>query len=315
MGPHLSQLCALLVEGFHRIVLQPIIDGRRRECMPFVGLLFIGFMLTKSGPKALEYSVRFGDPEIRTLLPFMDAELAKVMLACPEGWLDAVTISAYPKCAAAVVTAAGGYPVPHVRGDTITLRDPPDDNILFHAGTKGPTATKRHDDKQHALQPLSTHGAHSLTPLATHPSESLTTSGGRVITATSKADTLEAAVSQAYKGMSTMHIDNIYFRKDIGKRGRRDQLASEMLANSGGLTYASAGVSIDSGNNFVKRIKPLVASTARPGPSAGDRRVWWRVSFDPVEAGYISPPTLIEGTDGVGTKLEIAHAIGKHDTI
>ena len=280
MGPYLSQLCALLVEGIHRIVLQPIINDRKKGCMPFVGLLFIGFMLTKSGPKALEYSVRFGDPEIRTLLPFMDArgaELAEVMLACPEGWLDAVTIRAYPTCAAAVVTAAGGYPGPRFRSDTITLRDPPDDNILFHAGTKGSTATKRHDDKQHALQPLSTHGAHSLTPLATHLSESLTTSGGRVITATSKADTLEAAVSQAYKGMSTMHIDNISFRKDIGKRGLRDQLASEMLANSGGLTYASAGVSIDSGNSLVKRIKPLVASTARPGPSAGDRRVWWRV--------------------------------------
>ncbi|KAL9075142.1 MAG: hypothetical protein Q9161_001828 [Pseudevernia consocians] len=223
----------------------------------------------------------------------MDAELAEVMLACPEGWLDAVTISAYPKCAAAVVTAAGGYPGPRVRGDTITLRDPPDDNILFHAGTKGPTATKRHDDKQHALQPLSTHGAHSLTPLATHPSESLTTSGGRVITATSKADTLEAAVSQAYKGMSTMHLDNIYFRKDIGKRGLRDQLASEMLANSGGLTYASAG----------RGRAPQLEIGAFGG------------AFVPVEAGYTSPPTLIEGTDGVGTKLEIAHAIGKHDTI
>ncbi len=304
---------AQLVEEIHRTVLQPTIDGMRRERMPFVGLLFTGFMLTKDGPKVLEYNVRFGDPETQTLLPLMDADLAEVMVACTEGWLDAVTIRAYPKFAATVVVAAGGYPGPYVRGDTITLGDPPDDTFIFHAGTKGPITTKIHSEGHSALQPLSTHGAHSHAPLGIRSSESLTTSGGRVIAATSIADTLEAAISQAYKGISTIHFDSMHFRKDIGKRGLRDQLASEKLTNGGGLTYASAGVSIDSGNNLVKRIKPLVASTARPGASA--EIGGFGGAFDLVAAGYTSPPTLIEGTDGVGTKLKIAHAIGKHDTI
>ena len=298
---------AQLVEEIHETVLQPTIDGMRRERMPFVGLLFTGFMLTKNGPKVLEYNVRFGDPETQTLLPLMDADLAEVMVACTEGWLDAVTIRAFPKFAATVVAAAGGYPGPYVRGDTITLDDPPDDTFIFHAGTQAITLLNNRDDGQPALQPLGTHSAHSHAPHTSRPSERLTTSGGRVIAATSTADNLEAAISQAYMGISTIHFDNMYFRKDIGNRGLRDQLASKKL------TYASAGVSIDSGNSLVKRIKPLVASTARPGASA--EIGGFGGAFDLAEAGYTSPPILIEGTDGVGTKLKIAHAMGIHDTI
>ena len=79
------------------------------------------------------------------------------------------------------------------------------------------------------------------------------------------------------------------------------------------MTYASAGVSIESGNSFVKRIKPLVASTARPGASAelGD----FGGVFDLYEAGYTTTPKMVSGIDGVGTKLKIAQAVGKHDTI
>lgn len=134
-----------------------------------------------------------------------------------------------------------------------------------------------------------------------------------MIAATSTADTLIAPISQAYKGISTVHFDNMYFRKDFGTRSLRDEPASTKLAKGGGLTYASAGVSIDSGNSLVKRIKHLVASTARPGASA--EIGGFGGALDLVEAGYTSPPILIEGTDGVGIKLQIAHAIGKHDTI
>lgn len=72
---------AQLVEEIHRTVLQPTIDGVRRERMSFVGLLFTAFMLTKNGPKVLEYNVRFGDAEPQTLLPLMDADLAEFKVA------------------------------------------------------------------------------------------------------------------------------------------------------------------------------------------------------------------------------------------
>lgn len=110
--------------------------------MPFEGLLFTGLMLTKNGPKVLEYNVRFGDPETQTLLPLIDADLAEVMIACTEGWLDAVTTRAYPNFAATVVAAAGGYPGPYVRGDTMTLKEPPDDTLYFMREQRGPPSRK-----------------------------------------------------------------------------------------------------------------------------------------------------------------------------
>ena len=105
----------------------------------------------------------------------------------------------------------------------------------------------------------------------------------------------------------------MHFRRDIGKRSLRPESKSAKPANGAGLTYESAGVSISAGNSLVKRITPLVASTARPGASAeigGFGGV-----FDLYEAGYKTTPNLVTGTDGVGTKLKIAQAIGKHDTI
>lgn len=170
----------------------------------FVGLLFTGIMVTKTGPKVLEYNVRFGDPECQTLLPLLsaDTDLAEIMVACTESALDTVSIKIEEKYAATVVAAAGGYPGSYPRGDTITLGDSsvltlnqgdkasnrhhvaPSDNVIFHAGT---TLSK----------------------------DTLRTSGGRVIAATSTAATLEAAISEAYRLMSTIHFPNMHYRSKL----------------------------------------------------------------------------------------------------
>lgn len=146
-------------------------------------------MITKSGPKTLEYNVRFGDPETQTLLPLMrsDCDLAEIMVACTEHWLDAIEIKVESKFSATVVAAAGGYPGPYARGDKMTLETPPSDTFIFHART-------------------------SLAD------GSLKTSGGRVIAATSTAPTLEEAVKRAYAGISSISFNNMYYRKDIGHR-------------------------------------------------------------------------------------------------
>jgi len=297
-----------LVEEVHRTILQPTIDCMRKEKMPFVGMLFTGIMITKDGPKTLEYNVRFGDPETQTLLPLMDGDLAEVMVACTEGWLDSVNLGHYPLFSTTVVAAAAGYPGKYVvTGETVTLEPPPTDTHIFHAGTKAPAASKGQNTEEPALQPL--YGAHTHV----RASHDLTTCGGRVIAATSTAGTLEAAVSQAYKGMSTIRFNGMQFRKDIAHRALGPGSDSKVVTNGTGLTYASAGVSIAHGNSLVQRIKPLVASTARPGASA--EIGGFGGAFDLVEAGYTSPPTIIGGMDGVGTKLNIAHAMNKHDTI
>ncbi|KAA6407193.1 MAG: bifunctional purine biosynthetic Ade1 [Lasallia pustulata] len=277
-----------LIEEVHRTILQPTVDGMRKEGFPFVGILFTGLMINKSGPKTLEYNVRFGDPETQTLLPLLssDCDLAEIMVACTEHWLDAIEIKTEPKFSATVVAAAGGYPGPYVRGDEIMLETPPSDTMIFHAGT-------------------------SLTD------GSLKTSGGRVIATTCTAATLEEAVKGAYTGISSISFSNMYYRKDIGHRAFEKPSSSKTTTASTDtetpLTYAAAGVSITAGNSLVSQIKAIVLSTARPGTDAAIGG--FGGLFDLSLAGYTSPPTLIGAIDGVGTKLKIAHAVNKHNTV
>ena len=279
---------AALVEEIHRTVLQPTVDAmRRHEKTPFVGLLFTGFMITKDGPKTLEYNVRFGDPETQTLLPLMsmDTDLAEVMLACVEGRLDSVDIKVKPESSATVVAAAGGYPGSYRKGETISInpsRKAGETDYIFHAGT-------------------------SLSD------DTLKTAGGRVIAATSTADSLEQALAQAYSVMASIDWPGKHHRTDIGHRALEHVSQPSPFPTGAGMTYAGAGVSISSGNELVDRIKPLVKSTARRGASA--ELGGFGGGFDLYEAGFSEPPRLVTGTDGVGTKLKIAQAVGKHDTI
>ncbi|MCJ1286530.1 hypothetical protein MMC26_005876 [Xylographa opegraphella] len=278
-----------LVQEIHRTIIQPTIDGMRKERMPFVGLLFTGLMITRTGPKVLEYNVRFGDPETQTLLPLLSAEtdLAEVMLACTEHWLDAVELKIDSKFSATVVACAGGYPGPYVRGDEVQLEEPAAGTMIFHAGT-------------------------------TISSDTLKTSGGRIIAANSTGATLTEAIEAAYQGISTIKFSGMHYRKDIGHRALKvsestTENTSPTSEVQAALTYASAGVSISSGNELVKRIIPLVKSTARPGADASIGGFGGVVDLQ--AAGYYQPPLLIGAIDGVGTKLNIAHEMRKHDTV
>lgn len=90
---------------------------------PFVGTLFTGIMMTKSGPKTLEYNVRFGDPETETLIPLMtqDTDLAEIMWECTRMRLKHVKLEVRPDFSATVIIAAGGYPIAYVKGKEISL--------------------------------------------------------------------------------------------------------------------------------------------------------------------------------------------------
>ncbi|KAL9112712.1 MAG: hypothetical protein Q9227_003015 [Pyrenula ochraceoflavens] len=278
-----------LLSEIDRTIVQPTIDATRREGAPFVGLLFTGLMLTSSGPKVLEYNVRGGDPETQTLLPLLDndTDLAEIMVACTEHWLDGVKVGIDQKFSATVVAAAEGYPGPYKKNIPMTLSSPPANTYVFHAGT--------------------------------HSSQNrLVTTGGRVIAAIATAATLEAAVSLAYSGLSKIKFGGMHFRKDIAHRALKPpstaQQTSTTSVSAAPLTYASAGVSITAGNNLVSLIKPSVAATSRPGSSAliGG----FGGAFSLADAGYgTGSPTLIAAIDGVGTKLAVAHALSKHDTV
>lgn len=276
-----------LVAEIDRDIIQPTIDGMRKDGMPFVGVLFTGLMITTAGPKVLEYNVRFGDPETQTLLPLLSkhTDLAEIMFACAQNCLDRadLVINIEPKSCATVVVAAGGYPESYGKGDEMTVQTPPEGINIFHAGTK------ISDGK-------------------------LQTAGGRVIAASATGDDLRAAVDRAYEGVKLINFNKMYYRKDIAHRAFRPTAETKKA-----LTYAQAGVSIDAGNQVVEQIRQLVRSTARSGADAEIGGFGGEV--DMYAAGYAgdsgasSGLKLVSCIDGVGTKLMIAQEMGKHDTV
>nr|BCB28853.1 aminoimidazole ribonucleotide synthetase [Mycoleptodonoides aitchisonii] len=269
---------AAIMDQVMKEVLQPTIDGMRKEGFPFVGMLFTGFMLTENGPKVLEYNVRFGDPETEALMLLLseDTDLAEVLLACAERRLDSVQVKTRQGSAVSVILASQGYPGSYPKGKQITVGEVPPNVSVFHAGTSVS------DDK-------------------------IVTSGGRVIAVTAYAPTLREALSAAYRGVDAVSFDGKVFRRDIAHRALADDSAGGPK-----LTYAQAGVSVDAGNSLVDAIKPLVRSTRRPGADAeigGFGGV-----FDLKATGY-KDPVLVSGTDGVGTKLRVAMDVGVHDLV
>lgn len=179
-----------VLQEIKRTVLEPTLKGMAGEGYPFVGCLFSGYMITKNGPKVLEYNVRFGDPETQSLLLLLESDLAEVMLACAEGTLSDVDLKVSDKSAATVVMAAGGYPDSYKKGTEMKVTSTPEDTYLFHAGTA------ESDGK-------------------------LVTSGGRVIASSAVADDLKSAIDKAYEGVKSVSFDGMQFRKDIGARALR----------------------------------------------------------------------------------------------
>lgn len=268
-----------LTERIDREILEPTIQGMRREKQPFRGVLFTGLMITSAGPKVLEYNVRFGDPETQTVLPLLstDTDLAEIMLACAEGYLDNCHLKVEPKFSATVVVAAGGYPGSYAKGTPMTVLQPPRGSTIFHAGTK--------------LE-----------------GEQLKSSGGRVIAITSVGESLREAVDASYAALASgvISFEAMFFRKDIAHRAFRAPAKEAM-------TYAQAGVDIQAGNDFVEKIKKAVASTKRSGADA--EIGGFGGEMDLSKCGYPSAPVLVGAIDGVGTKLMIAQAMKKHDTV
>jgi phosphoribosylamine--glycine ligase/phosphoribosylformylglycinamidine cyclo-ligase len=268
-----------LTELIDREILEPTISGMRREQQPFRGVLFTGLMITSDGPKVLEYNVRFGDPETQTVLPLLsaDTDLADIMLACANGYLDNCKLTIENKFSATVVLASGGYPGSYPKGKAMSVQTPPTGCTIFHAGT-------------------------------TLDSTGLKTSGGRVIAINAVGDSLRAAVDAAYAALDNKAIEfeGAFYRKDIAHRAFRSTAQASM-------TYAQAGVDIQAGNDFVEKIKKAVASTKRPGADAEIGGFGGEVDLS--QAGYPQAPIIVGAIDGVGTKLMIAQEMKKHDTV
>jgi phosphoribosylamine--glycine ligase len=179
---------AALLEEVRVKVLQPVVDGMKKEGTPFKGILYAGLMVKGREIKVVEFNVRFGDPETQVLLPLIDGKLGDLFKASIEGTLTPETMKFKNKHAITVVVASGGYPGSYEKGKEIHGLDKvPSDIIVFHAGTE------KKDGK-------------------------IVTSGGRVLTVTAVADTLSAARDSVYKGLEAVSFEKGFYRKDIAHR-------------------------------------------------------------------------------------------------
>ena len=167
-------------------IFLPTIRAMAAEGRPFKGCLYFGLMLTKEGPKVIEYNCRFGDPETQVVLPLLTTDLLTVMQAVTAGTLADCPVTFDDGAAACVILASKGYPGSYEKGYPIDI--PVDtDAEIYVAGAK------EQDGK-------------------------LVTSGGRVLGVTAKAPTLEEALRKAYAAAEQIHFENVYYRRDIGKR-------------------------------------------------------------------------------------------------
>jgi phosphoribosylamine--glycine ligase len=176
-------------------IVEPTMHGLAADGIRYQGFLYIGLMLTKSGPKILEFNCRLGDPEAQAILARVDFDLAEVLADVAAGHLNSTKLKWLPGASACVVLASGGYPGKFEVGKHIDGLAPAErvaDVQVFHAGT--------------------------IQRASSGNSVEIVTSGGRVLGVTSVGPTLESALTSAYRGAAEIHFDGMHYRKDIGGR-------------------------------------------------------------------------------------------------
>ncbi len=167
-------------------IFLPTIRAMKQEGRPFRGCLYFGLMITKDGPKVIEYNCRFGDPETQVVLPLLESDLLEIMQAVTNGTLKSAEVRFSGRHACCVILASRGYPVRYEKGAEIFIPEA----VLQHTYVAG----------------------------AAEKDGRLVTSGGRVLGVTAVADSLEAAVREAYALSDRIFFETKYLRHDIGQR-------------------------------------------------------------------------------------------------
>jgi phosphoribosylamine--glycine ligase len=201
MGAYSSD--ELLPAGLRHTVLstivEPTIRGLAKDGIPYQGFLYIGLMLTKEGPKVLEFNCRLGDPEAQAIVVRMDFDLAEVLEDVTATRLDPAKLRWKQGASACVVLTSGGYPSKFETGKTIeglTSINRKAGVQVFHAGTK-------------------------------RENNSLVTAGGRVLGVTAAHDSLETALALVYQASERIHFDGMHYRQDIGGHVGRVKAAGD----------------------------------------------------------------------------------------
>lgn len=170
-------------------IVEPTLRGLKAEGIDYRGTLYVGIMVTKDGPKVVEFNVRFGDPECEILLPMLKSDPVALMHACATGTLEPAKVEWKGGATIIVVLAAHGYPAEVRTGDVITLPVTlPEGVSIVHGGTRRDASGR------------------------------IVTSGGRVLGVVAHGATLAEAARRAYATVDTVKFDGMHYRRDIGAR-------------------------------------------------------------------------------------------------
>jgi phosphoribosylamine---glycine ligase len=170
--------------------VRPVIDGMREEGRPYTGFLYCGLMLTRDGPRVIEFNVRFGDPEAQVVLPLVTGDLVGALQAAAHRDLRGASLGLSAECAVGVVLASGGYPDAIETGKPVSGVDQAGrvpDVLVFHAGTAEREGR-------------------------------LVTAGGRVLTIVGRGPDFRTAQARAYEAASRVGFEGKHMRRDIGNR-------------------------------------------------------------------------------------------------
>ncbi len=177
-------------------IIYPILAGLGQEGIDYRGVLYAGVMLTKEGPQALEFNVRFGDPETQVILPRLKTDLVELLMAASSGQLSKIgDLEWDSRACVCVVCAAGGYPGSYSLGQPISGLDrvaKSNEVLVFHAGTQ----IKK---------------------------DKIVTSGGRVLGVTGLGITMQEAVKKTYQAVEKINFSGMHYRRDIGRKAIADE--------------------------------------------------------------------------------------------
>ncbi|MFM8591327.1 MAG: phosphoribosylamine--glycine ligase [Sphingomonadales bacterium] len=176
---------ATLWSKIEQRVVIPTINGLQQDGIPYCGFVFIGFMIVKGEPFVIEYNCRMGDPETEVVIPRLASDLVALLDAAALGQLQKQRVEVDPRAACTVVAVSGGYPEDYKKGYPISGLDQPHESLVFHMGT-------------------------------TRQEGQVLTSGGRVLTVTSFANSVTEAAARSQQVQQTIQFNDKYCRTDIG---------------------------------------------------------------------------------------------------
>jgi len=187
-----SALSALIVQS----IVEPVIRGMAQEGHPFRGFLYAGLMLTRDGPRVIEFNVRLGDPEAQVILPLIDEPLLPLLVSAARGSLNRSSVRLGRDRLTGVVLASRGYPESSESGQPIDGIDEAEaipGVVVYHAGT-------------------ATRDGH------------IVTAGGRVLTVVGRGSRFDEATARAYAGVMPIHFDGMQYRRDIGRKALKSEV-------------------------------------------------------------------------------------------